>query len=109
MSAQSEESWVAAGMTGASFVAVTQLATRSDLNFMHKAAIALFALCLPCLVLSAGVWRNPPKDATEQRISSLFDGVFLIATLCFCVAVFCLFASFGFVYPIARLCSAVLR
>jgi hypothetical protein len=95
-----ENSWLAAGMAGASFVAVTQLATRSDLNFMHKAAIALFALCLPCLVMGAMTWRNPPKNAFEQRVAELTDDVFLIAMLCFCIAIACLFASFGFVYAI---------
>jgi hypothetical protein len=50
------------------------------------------------------------KDATEQRIAGLIDRVFLIAMLCFCVAIVCLFASFGFVYPIAFVlgCSSLI-
>jgi hypothetical protein len=105
-----ENSWLSAGMAGASFVAVTQLVTRPDLNFMHKAAILLFALCLPCFIICLMTYRDPGDDAQMKNMQSIIEiMLFLPATLVFLAGIFCLFASFGFIYPLAFIigCSSL--
>ena len=70
----------------AAFVAVTQLATRSDLNFYHLAAVMLFAVALPMLVIAADVNREEPTGMTPgwrarvHWLGASGAGLFMVAT-----------------------------
>lgn len=86
-------------MAAGSFVAVTQLATRSDLNLWHKVAIGLFALSLPVFVALLIVWKAEKilTDLQNNRV----DNVLPLAALIFCGGTLSLFASFGVIYCVA--------
>jgi hypothetical protein len=84
-------------MAGASFVAVTQLATREYLSIAHLFALGCFALCLP-IAISFAVWpeeylRFTPPEDIDNRIKRGDR----IATFAFMGGVLMLFFSFSII------------
>lgn len=99
------QAWLCGSMAAASFVGVSQLATRSDLNLYHELAIGLFALCLPIFVVVLINWKLrfvAPKAHAERLLN-----VVGIAIMLFFSAVVCLFVSFGGIYGAAIVASSI--
>jgi hypothetical protein len=90
------QAWLCTSMAAGSFVAVTQLATRSDLNLWHRVAVGLFALSLPIFIVILAVWK---MDAvfSEQREKD-FENAQTAGTSMFFFGILCLFGSFGGIY-----------
>jgi hypothetical protein len=89
-----DRSWSSTVMAGASFVAVTQFATRGDFNSSHKIAIVCFALALPVFVICA-IEPGLPKDTSAARFTRRLNCYMALATSLFCIGVVALFFSFG--------------
>jgi len=95
------------GIAGASFVAMTQLLTREQLNIAHKIALACFALTLPASVAFL-LW--PAKHATESpppKIREFFRSTGALLTMVFIVAIGALFWSFNVVLGVVFVGSCV--
>lgn len=81
--------WLYSGMAGASFVAVTQLATLSgsELRTHHLWAVGLFGVALPMLVVAAYVFRREPSGMSDswwrlvKFLGPLGGGLFMAAML----------------------------
>jgi hypothetical protein len=76
--------WLLGGMAGASFVAVTQMATRTDLGTPHFLAIAAYSVTMPISVALALRLRDtPPKklfSTFKLLLLSLASSGFLLGT-----------------------------
>src|SRR2546430_4501955 len=94
--------WLAAGQGAATFVAVTQLATRSELNLTHKVAILFFSAALPALAVSLATLKAEIADDNGFAVILVSIG-----SLLFCGGVVWLFASFGIVYAVVCILAAI--
>ena len=99
------QAWLFAGMAAASFVAVTQLATRPDLYLSHHIAIGLFALALPICVVVIATWKRGEilSNVQEGRL----EKAMMVGSLAFCLGIIFLFGSFNPVYGVILVVSSI--
>lgn len=91
---------ISAGAAGASFVALTQLATRDGIDLSHSIAICCFSITLPIFVTIAIV----PKFHTIQSDSSYVgtvSGVVVVVGIVFVFGVASLLWAFGWYFALA--------
>lgn len=91
---------ISAGAAGASFVALTQLATRNGIDWSHSIAIGCFSITLPIFVTVAIV----PKFHAMQSDSpwgETIHGVVVVAGIIFVCGVVSLLWSFGWYFGLA--------
>jgi hypothetical protein len=94
------------GIAGASFIAITQMLGRTELNTAHRIALACFAVALPVAV-SFVVW--PAKYSFERlpgKIQNRIRRAGLFATLTFTAGVTALFTSFGAIFGVILFVTA---
>ena len=92
-------------MAAASFIAVTQLTTRPDLNLLHHVAIGLFALSLPIFVVVVVTWKR--EDTLTKVQESRLENAMGAATIAFFFGVIVLFSSFNPIYGVVLFLSSI--
>jgi hypothetical protein len=93
---------ISAGAAGASFVAITQLATRDTFEIFHLIAIGCFSVALPVLVGAAAIPQFH-KIEKGSRWGEKTSDVLVTAIIIFLIGISSILWAFGWYFAVAFL------
>jgi len=90
---------MSAGAAGASFVALTQLATRDSIHPFHLVAIGCFSVTLPVFVVAAAIPKFYQIEVDSRRGKTI-QSIVAIAGIIFLLGITSLLWTFGWYFAL---------